>query len=237
MNADGSENTSSVSSISNFCKVKENTKYTINYGNVINYYKVVHFYDSSKTFLSYFTITDDKSITTIETPSNCKYLRFHFHTENVDVIQLEQGSVATSYEPYTLKKIHTKTDNGYEEFYNEEEHNKVNYSTSEQRIGTWIDGKPLYRRVFKVPETSISSSGTTAINFNLDGNVDVKKMSSFIRTQTSNYGFNLAYNGISDGFRMRLFNNTVQILASEDVAAEKKITSGNIIVEYTKTTD
>ena len=117
-----------------------------------------------------------------------------------------------------------------------EESKLEEYSTSEQRIGTWL-GKPLYRKVFEVSETSISSSDTTVINFNLDNNVDVKKMNGFLKTQTSNYGFNLSYNGVCDGFRMRLFNNTVQILASEDVAAEKKITSGNIIVEYTKTTD
>lgn len=36
-------------------------------------------------------------------------------------IQIEKGEVATEYEPYITKKIHTKTDNGYEEFYNEED--------------------------------------------------------------------------------------------------------------------
>ena len=40
-----------------------------------------------------------------------------------------------------------------------------------------------------------------------------------------------------DGFRIRLFNNTIQVLAGTDVAPEKKIISGNVIVEYTKTTD
>lgn len=47
----------------------------------------------------------------------------------------------------TNKKIYTKNDNGvYDEFYNET--NREVYSTTEQRIGTWIDGKPLYRRTF-----------------------------------------------------------------------------------------
>ena len=52
-----------------------------------------------------------------------------------------------NYKLEKAKKIHTKTENGYEEFYNEEEHNKEIYSTSEQRIGTWVDLKPLYRKV------------------------------------------------------------------------------------------
>lgn len=40
----------------------------------------------------------------------------------IENIQLEQGELTTTYEPFTPKKIHTKNDNGvYEEFYNEEE--------------------------------------------------------------------------------------------------------------------
>lgn len=32
------------------------------------------------------------------------------------------------------------------------------YSTEEQRIGTWIDGKPLYRRVFEAPIADASGT-------------------------------------------------------------------------------
>lgn len=70
-------------------------------------------------------------------------------------LQIEIGESATSYEPYINKKIHIKNDNGdYEEFYDET--NRETYSTSEQRIGTWIDGKPLYRKTIKytTPNTS-----------------------------------------------------------------------------------
>lgn len=34
------------------------------------------------------------------------------------------------------------------------------YSTSEQVIGTWIDGKPLYRKTFYIPDITINT-GTT----------------------------------------------------------------------------
>lgn len=45
------------------------------------------------------------------------------------------------------KKIYTKDDNGtYEEFYDETI--REVHSTSEQRIGTWVDGKPLYEKTF-----------------------------------------------------------------------------------------
>lgn len=151
--------------------------------------------------------------------------------DGVDHLVTEaEYSGGTDLNANTFNQLQDNVENAIEESKLEE------YSTSEQRIGTFL-GKPLYRRVFEVPETSISSSGTTVINFNLDGNVDVKKMNAFIKTQTSNYGFNLAHNGVYDGFRMRLFGNTIQLLVGTDVAAEKKITSGNVIVEYTKTTD
>lgn len=40
-----------------------------------------------------------------------------------------------------------------------------NYSTDEQVVGTWIDGKPLYEKVFTVRQMTISSSWTnTAID-------------------------------------------------------------------------
>ena len=37
--------------------------------------------------------------------------------------------------------------------------NKFNYSTEEQKIGTWIDGKPLYRKVI-IFDNFTSASGT-----------------------------------------------------------------------------
>lgn len=40
------------------------------------------------------------------------------------------------------------------------------YSTTEQRVGTWIDGKPLYSKYVKIPNPSaISGSGTVSQNF------------------------------------------------------------------------
>ena len=53
------------------------------------------------------------------------------------------------------KKIYIKKDNDvYEEIYNEEEHNKEVYSTEEQVIGTWIDGKPIYRQTISFEVTT-----------------------------------------------------------------------------------
>ena len=42
--------------------------------------------------------------------------------------------------------------------------NAVHYSTNEQIIGTWIDGKPLYQRTFDIGSTNISYNSWTAVS-------------------------------------------------------------------------
>ena len=91
--------------------------------------------------------------------SSSKYIRFcmafaSFSNLTVDDIvaakpQLEQSSTPTAYEPYVEKQIHIKNKNDvFEKFYGENELNQENYSLNEMKIGTWIDGKPLYRKVY-----------------------------------------------------------------------------------------
>lgn len=113
LTTEGIENTSLTSSISGYCKVKENYNYIINYGYIAsNYYKVVCFYDKNKTFLNSYTITNTQELTSITTPNNCKYLRFHFITDNLDEVQLEEGSIVHSCIPYGKYGIELKITNG-----------------------------------------------------------------------------------------------------------------------------
>lgn len=41
----------------------------------------------------------------------------------------------------------------------------VNYSANEQLIGTWVDGKPLYQKVYDIGNTSISPNGTDVTSY------------------------------------------------------------------------
>ena len=100
------------------------------------------------------------------------------------------------------------------------------YSTEETRIGTWIDGKPLYRKVFKqiVP---ITTQWTTIFDIeNLDTGVLLR-------------GFYGWINGESVPFP----NNTISLQWYNGVQAKflENIsypgTSVTLICEYTKTTD
>lgn len=107
------------------------------------------------------------------------------------------------------------------------------YSTEETRIGTWIDGKPIYRKVF------IGTAGTnlTAVSVPLsalyvDHLIDVH---AIIEDSNGNITFITSY---SDEYTTvpSLFTSKTSIT----INAVKSILGGNryyIIVEYTKTTD
>lgn len=41
----------------------------------------------------------------------------------------------------------------------------VNYSANEQLIGTWVDGKPLYQKVYDIGNTSIPPNGTDVTSY------------------------------------------------------------------------
>lgn len=99
------------------------------------------------------------------------------------------------------------------------------YSTNETRIGTWIDGKPLYRRVIYC----FQSKGT--FNINIGGNIGVLTRSSIIASSDVNYSVDKA---VTDGSS----NENVDSLVNGDVIyfrSDKYVHYA--ILEYTKTTD
>lgn len=149
-------------------------------------------------------------------------------------IQVEIGNTATDYEPYVEKKIYTKNDNGYEEFYNGEEDN---YSQEERRIGTWLNGKPLYQKTMVIT----IKDGITSTQFNLDipnidyiyidsGNSSIKfKDMSFVQL-----GF---YSSATDFSRAYIDGGKTVggiTLGSAYTTGEKTV---YLTLKYTKTTD
>lgn len=91
------------------------------------------------------------------------------NTLTIEDIQIEKGNTATVYEEYTDKEIYVKNENGvFERFYSENEMNKQKYSTEEQRIGTWIDGKPLYRKTIPRENLGAGSNNVSCANIYID---------------------------------------------------------------------
>lgn len=100
------------------------------------------------------------------------------------------------------------------------------YSTSETRIGTWIDGKPIYRIV--VPFT-ISSGWQSFGSFS---NID-----KFINIRHSRIGSGntYPYYASTDNYAYLYIptsKSSIYIASNGETTAQ-----GHLIVEYTKTTD
>ena len=136
-------------------------------------------------------------------------------------LQIEKGSTATKFEIPVTPSINVDG----EEIYSKD--NLEQYSTSEIKIGTWIDGKPLYRKVFNynnpTADSILGNSGITPAN--------VAKIDALGTQANNNVGgrIPLGYRGFG-----------VQINANgEFYYTNPNYTFSNlsITVEYTKTTD
>lgn len=110
----------------------------------------------------------------------------------------------------------------------------LSYSTEEQVVGTWIDGKPIYRKVFIV--TSLPNATVMPIQTDLD-NIKVTKIYGeandsngntlplpHVGVFTPNSSIEIAWLGISKQIRIA-------------TQSDRSSYSANIILEYIKTTD
>lgn len=122
----------------------------------------------------------------------------------------------------------------------------VKYSTEEQVVGTWIDGKPLYRKVVLVTFPKVNTDGTFPESPKLEfaENVDFARIIDGSILVTYEQG---AY----QSFPLPVITNSgriakIQISVTVDRKAHLVITTnavafskstGYAVVEYTKTTD
>ena len=84
---------------SDYIPTNAETTYTLT-GNTATSATAKHvFLDQEKTVLGY--VAAQASNNTFTTPSDCAYVRLSIKASNLDAVQLEQGSTATAYEPYS----------------------------------------------------------------------------------------------------------------------------------------
>jgi len=114
----------------------------------------------------------------------------------------------------------------------------TNYSTTETKIGTWINGKPIYRKVINVgnmPNTATTktvASGITNMSYMIRmygiaqsaSGAFIPLPDTYPASNSNVYAIRIMYD---------LSNNMVQI----QTAADRSSYSGYVILEYTKTTD
>ena len=221
--------------VSDYIEVIAGLKYTVSTEQTVHSITISTF-DENHNFIDTYAVASS-NIHTITVDNSTKYIRFWVNYDNQTKItdtvinnlkiMVEQNDTRTSFEPYIDKEIYVKNDNGvFERFYSESEMNKQNYSQTEQKIGTWIDGKPIYRKVF------VGTSNTQT-------NVTIQNHAENIDTIVHAYGqlensTGMKLTVLSDNQSNVWANNTFTIYinnASIDTYKYK------LIYEYTKTTD
>ena len=110
------------------------------------------------------------------------------------------------------------------------------YSTNETVVGTWVDGKPIYRKVFKVPAgTFIHNSSYSSLPNAVIKDCDLLISADFMATNglgdTCNYSFHFGIGTDGQLKALSLRNNI------DDSTYENAGCRGYVMVEYTKTTD
>lgn len=105
-----------------------------------------------------------------------------------------------------------------------------NYSTEEQRIGSWIDGKPLYRKIVYINQTI---SHDTNINHNIANISKITKLYGVAKSGSNIIP--LPYSHYNTVYNMALLCNETAILFRPGTS--QSINETYIYIEYTKTTD
>lgn len=113
----------------------------------------------------------------------------------------------------------------------------LDYSTTEQRIGTWIDGKPLYRKVIQ----HMGLTANSVISIGSIENSNILRIKEAYLDTTNDAGLSYPLNMI--GYAGNL---TDKVYVYAEKGTIKAFANGswgsnawrvNVIVEYTKTTD
>ena len=137
--------------------------------------------------------------------------------------------------------ISNETTTGSDITYSADYINNLNtYSTTEQRIGTWVNGKPLYRKTFSCG--ALPNATTKSVEVDLDfvnKTILVKKMYGYAYRPTGTYVMyplpnTSSTNPVSIYCSVSNNKSVIQIVTSTD---RSDYTDSYITLEYTKTTD
>lgn len=210
--------------LSEYIEVTPNTKYTISASTSIAYIRV-HEFNSSKVWTKR-SAGNSVSNMEVTTDSTTKYIRVTYNLDGT-----------TTMTPTVLKTIYAQIEKGNLSPYTPYKPiGEQIYSTSEIRIGTWIDGKPLYQKSFKL-NVNVTSSDTNIINLSTETpnyeHLWIDESHSFMEVSNQSLPLNW-YSSASDYIRTSVSYQT-------NYVRTKGTTLSNVVyyvtLLYTKTTD
>lgn len=122
----------------------------------------------------------------------------------------------------TIDQVDTNTENI---------ENNSTYSTSEIQIGTWVDGKPLYRQVFNI--TNPSSSNTDYVSVSSLNISNLVHLYGFYKNSTGTFG--IPFHDSDTNYSVLFVSSGNNIRGR--FGTPSNITEAKVVLEYTKTTD
>lgn len=116
-----------------------------------------------------------------------------------------------------------------------EVNDKLNYSTEEQVIGKWTNGKPLYRKVYT--SYNVSEESTVDV-YTIDIDITKDIHNSYGKIFAGDYKVNIGTGDAGFGVISNVQQNSSgQIYISRTHGSFGQINGLEITLEYTKTTD
>ena len=127
-----------------------------------------------------------------------------------------------------------------------------NFSTTEKKIGTWIDGKPVYQKCFEIPCNSCTATTNTKCLVSIGASVDKIVMLRALctpRNKTTGHTTLLPYteNGSSttyiwplafcNNYSTAADRNKVGFQYCNNIYVNNGVEKVIITLQYTKTTD
>ena len=205
-------------------KIKPNTQYTYQLTSTENQEYEVAQYQSNGTYIvgNFGNWTSGKQSYTFTTSNNTDYILIAWRNDlDHSNIQVEEGTVATDYVPYlNLEEVMQENDI---------------YSTNEIKIGTWVDRRNVYRKVYHI------TSGFTS-NMNIPTGITNFGQPIKVYGWVNALGFKVIGGGyIQDASWPRFTTIVYQVgtnieLQLGDWIAENA-SDMMLVLEYTKTTD
>ena len=102
------------------------------------------------------------------------------------------------------------------------------YSTEEQVIGQWIDGKPLYRKVYQLSNDFVLTGNSWQ-----DTKISISNIKQIVRGLVVRINNATNQTDSLNDIMVNINNNVIKLYRHTTIVIEE----GYIILEYTKTTD
>lgn len=112
----------------------------------------------------------------------------------------------------------------------------VSYSTEEQVVGTWIDGKPLYQKTIKIPDIQKGMSSTALYAHNIENIENIFYVNALAIVLSSGFTYPVPFSWVNNSDIFTTYVNKTNVGVRNPRNDEGQV-DFYMTIKYTKTTD